>query len=754
MEMLLFVQLLEIATVLVLILVLTMLQRFGGIKYIYNLRIAFIGYFILIVLTMLNLFEEQVVFNSLFKYALLATISVYIYVSFSVGSNKLIHLARFYWMIGILILTPMTLIILEKTDQLEGIGYILLGIVSIFVGFFWMNKVLSHLIPSKIVGVTFILFGLHIMSFIIVQYDEEFLILGYMVVAAFEAIITISLVFLNFNYLKELDDITYSKYINLFNNSSDAILLISNEIIFYCNRRAEEIFERSREDIIGRNPMDISELVQDNGRESYDYGTELFSSASEGKITRFDWIHTSANGRRINCEISLFLLEEGEFAAVIRDMTANYAYEEEINFHKYYDAVTHLPKRELFIDRLARFLDERHNQVALIAFNIDNFKEINDEYGHEAGDELLRQVANKVTSVFKSEVTLTRLGGDEFVAIMDKLIHINRIYLPLERIQSVFNDNFEIQGQQVNLSVCMGVAFPESETTQPMELLKNSDLALNLAKSKGRGRIEFYSKKEKEIFIARINIERDIRIGIESGEFIPYYQPIIQPHSGKIVGIEVLARWIKQDGSMIYPNTFIPIAEETELIKIIGEQILSKACDDFRELLKDNKDFVIHINLSPLQLKDDSIITTLRDVMEKYEITARHLFIELTETVFIDDADHANEILKGIRAMGVGVALDDFGTGYSSLSYLVKMQVDTIKIDRSFVVKLPGDQKSRAMMEYIIGLMHDLGYKVVVEGVEEKDQADYLKSIGCDAIQGYYYHRPMSIEKIRKLLMS
>jgi EAL domain-containing protein (putative c-di-GMP-specific phosphodiesterase class I) len=140
--------------------------------------------------------------------------------------------------------------------------------------------------------------------------------------------------------------------------------------------------------------------------------------------------------------------------------------------------------------------------------------------------------------------------------------------------------------------------------------------------------------------------------------------------------------------------------------------------------------------------------------MEKYEITARHLFIELTETVFIDDADHANEILKGIRAMGVGVALDDFGTGYSSLSYLVKMQVDTIKIDRSFVVKLPGDQKSRAMMEYIIGLMHDLGYKVVVEGVEEKDQADYLKSIGCDAIQGYYYHRPMSIEKIRKLLMS
>lgn len=753
MEMLLFVQLLEIATVLVLILVLTMLHRFGGIKYIYNLRIAFVGYFILIVLTMLNLFEEQVVFNSLFKYALLALISVYIYASFSTGSNKLLHLVKLYGMIGILILTPMTLIIFEIGDQLEGIGYVLFGITSIFVGFFWMKKVLRHLLPSKIVGVTFILFGLHIMNFIIVQYDEEFLILGYMVAAAFEAIITISLVFLNFNYLKELDDITYSKYINLFNNSSDAIVLISNEIIFECNRRAEEIFERSREDIIGRSPMDISELVQDNGRESYDYGIELFSSASEGKITRFDWIHISASGRKINCEVSLFLLDKGEFAAVIRDMTANYAYEEEINFHKYYDTVTHLPKRELFIDRLARFLDERYSQVALIAFNIDNFKEINDEYGHEAGDELLRQVANEVTSVFKSEVTLTRLGGDEFVVIMDKLIHKNQIYLPLERIQSVFNNNFEIQGQNVNISVCIGVAFPESETTQPMELLKNSDLALNLAKSKGRGRIEFYSTKEKEVFITRINIERDMRLGIESGEFIPYYQPIVQPHSGEIVGTEVLARWIKKDGSIIYPNTFIPIAEETELINIIGEQILSKACEDCKDLLRDNTDFVIHVNLSPLQLRDDSIISILSDTMEKYEITARHLYIELTETIFIKDAEHANEILKGIRALGVGVALDDFGTGYSSLSYLTEMQVDTIKIDRSFVVKLPGNHKSRAMMEYLIGLMHDLGYKVVVEGVEEKDQADYLKSIGCDTIQGYYYHRPMSIEKLRKLLI-
>jgi len=752
MEMLLFVQLLEITTVLLLILVLTMLHRFGGIKYIYNLRVAFIGYFILIVLTMLNLFEEQVIFNELFKYAILAIISMYLYSSISMSSDKRLHLVRFYGIFGILILIPIMLIIIGNSEQLEGTGYVLLGLVFVFVGLYWMKKVLPYLLPSKIVGVTFILFGLHIMNFIIVQYDEEFLILGYMVAAAFEAIITISLVFLNFNYLKVLDDITYKKYINLFNNSSDAILLINNGIIFDCNRRAEEIFERSREDIIGRNPIDISELRQDNGRDSYDYGTELFSSASEGKITRFDWIHTSASGRKINCEISLFLLEGDEFAAIIRDMTANYAYEEEINFHKYYDAVTHLPKRELFIDRLARFLDERYKQVALIAFNIDNFKEINDEYGHEAGDELLCQVANKITSVFKSEITLTRLGGDEFVVIMDKLIHINRIYLPLERIQSVFCNGFEVQGQQVNISVCIGVAFPESETTQPMELLKNSDLALNLAKSKGRGRIEFYSTKEKEVFIARINIERDMRIGIESGEFIPYYQPIIQPHSGKIIGTEVLARWIKKDGSMIYPNTFIPIAEETELISIIGEQILSKACDDFKDLLKDNRDFVIHINLSPLQLKDDSIITILREVMERYEITARHLFIELTETVFIEDAEHANEILKGIRAIGVGVALDDFGTGYSSLSYLAEMQVDTIKIDRSFVVKLPSNHKSRAMMEYLIGLMHDLGYKVVVEGVEEKDQADYLMSIGCDAIQGYYYYRPMTIEKIKKLL--
>jgi len=752
MELLFFGQLLEIITVLLLLLIQTILYRFGGIKYINNLRIVFISYFILIVLTLIDPFSGQVLLDGLIKYALLAFNSVYIYKTFSNGETRYSKLSVFYSFVAILVLIPVVFIIIDQSAILEGIGYVLFGITCILIGLFWMKHILSHLLASKIVGITFILFGLHMMDFIIFQYDVTSLTIGYMIAAAFEVIIAMLLVFLNFAYLKVLDDINYSKYTNLFNNSSDAILLINDDIIFDCNDKAEEMLEMQRDHIIGHTPMDLSEPIQENGRDSYGYGAELFSSALEGNATNFEWIHLSSSGRKILCEISLFKIETGQFAAIIRDMTSKYAYEEEINFHKYYDALTHLPKRELFIDRLSRLLDERSKQVALIAFNIDNFKEINDEYGHEVGDEILRQVAEKVKGAFKSEITLTRLGGDEFVVIMDKLIHKNRIYLPVEQIQSIFYKQFELNGNQVTISVCIGVAFPEDEKTQPMELLKNVDLALNVAKSKGRGRLEFYSEVEKEFFAKRISIERDMRSGIESGEFIPFYQPIINPHTGKIIGAEALARWIKKDGTMVYPDIFIPIAEETELIRTIGNQILSLACEDCKQLLENNPDFVVHVNLSPLQLHNDSIVHILRDVMERYEVTSRHLAIELTEAVFIEDAGHANDILKQIRAMGIGVALDDFGTGYSSLSYLNEMQVDTIKIDRSFVVKLPDDNKSKFMMEYLTDLLHNLGYKIIVEGVEEKNQVDYITALGCDAIQGYYYHRPMAFSQLKSLL--
>jgi EAL domain-containing protein (putative c-di-GMP-specific phosphodiesterase class I) len=198
---------------------------------------------------------------------------------------------------------------------------------------------------------------------------------------------------------------------------------------------------------------------------------------------------------------------------------------------------------------------------------------------------------------------------------------------------------------------------------------------------------------------------------------------------------------------------FIPIAEETGLIRNLGRKMIEESCTVTKELLSIVPEFVMHVNLSSLQLQDEEIMRDLKGAMEQSELTARHLAVELTETVFVQETDYANKILRRIREMGIGIALDDFGTGYSSLSYLNHMQVDIIKLDRSFVLKLPGDKKTKAMIEHLTALLHQLGYRIIIEGVEEEDQYQYLKSIGCDALQGYFFYRPMTYEQLRELLM-
>ncbi len=753
MSLLLFGQLLEIVIVLVLVFVLSILYRYGQIRYIKDIRLAFNTYLFLIVLSVINPIGNYPTIDSLLKYALLLLTVFFIFrATLATMNNKNFKWFSFLFL-TILISVPLIALYFGKTQSLEGIGYTFMGISLITLGIIWFRSIFRYIHASKISALLFILYGLHLMSFIVFQYKEAIFVVGYIISTTLTLLLTFSLVVLNFAIQKQTDDFNNKKYLNLFNNSSDAILLIEKNVIADCNLKAETLFDLSKEDIIGKTPMDLSAPIQENGRDSYKYGEELFYSASEGKITRFDWIHKNQSNEEIKCEISLFEISKNEYGSIIRDMSSQFAFERELNFYKYYDPLTHLPKRELFIDRLSRSLEEGPEQVALIAFNIDKFKEINDQYGHETGDLILIEISNRVTEIFNSDLTLTRIGGDEFVMIVDKMVHHNRIYITIEKLQSTFEKAFDITETPINISVCIGVAFGNAFEMTSSELLQNVDLALNLAKSKGRGKLEFYTENEKEIFTNRIALEKEMQEGLLNAEFIPYYQPIVEARSGKIIGAEALARWLKPDGSMVYPDIFIPIAEETELINTIGKHILHKACSDLKKILTTTPEFVMNINISPVQLINDDIIQILKNVMEKYEITARHIALEMTETVFIQDYQKTNSIVKRIHEMGISLALDDFGTGYSSLSYLTKINVDIIKLDRSFVLKLPHDQKARIIMDYLTGLLHNLGYMITVEGVEEKDQADYLLSRDCDHIQGYYYHRPMPFEQIQALLI-
>ncbi|MGB3368083.1 MAG: sensor domain-containing phosphodiesterase [Acidaminobacteraceae bacterium] len=754
MSLFLFGQILEIVVVLILVLVLSILFRYGQIRYIKDIRMAFNNYMLLIILSAINLFSDYPLIDSLLKYTLLLLAVFFISsASFSTVGRKI---SKWFYVtfLGMATGVPLITFFINKTQSLEGIGYIFMGISLIVIGSIWFRSVLRHINASRISATLFILLGLHFMSFIVFQYNEEYFVVGYIISTALILLLTFSLVVLNFAIHKEKDDFYNKRYLNLFNNSSDAILLIEKNIIYECNRKAENMFNLAKKNIIGKTPMELSAPVQENGRETNEYGEELFNNASAGKTTRFDWIHLNNLNEEIKCEISLFEISKKEYAAIIRDMSSQFAYESEINFYKYYDAITHLPKRELFIDRLSRCLEEGPEKVALIAFNIDKFKEINDQYGHETGDIILKDISSRVTEVFNNELTLTRLGGDEFVLILDKMLHHNKVYITIEKIQIAFEKFFYIAENPIKVSACIGVAFGDDNEISANELLKNVDLALNLAKSKGRGKLEFYSEDEKEVFTKRITLEKEMKEGLQNKEFIPYYQPIIDAKTGKIIGAEALARWQRTDGSMINPDIFIPIAEETELINAIGEHILHKACSDCKKILASCPTFVMNINISPVQLQSYDIIQILKTVMEEYEITSRHLILEMTETVFIHNYEKTNNIINCIHDMGIRLALDDFGTGYSSLSYLTKMNVDIIKIDRSFVLKLPHDQKARTTMDYLTGLLHNLGYIVIVEGVEEKDQADYIISRDCDSIQGYYYHRPMPYKQLQELMLN
>jgi EAL domain-containing protein (putative c-di-GMP-specific phosphodiesterase class I) len=308
-----------------------------------------------------------------------------------------------------------------------------------------------------------------------------------------------------------------------------------------------------------------------------------------------------------------------------------------------------------------------------------------------------------------------------------------------------------INNEPIYLTASIGVAFNEDHNKNAHQLLKNVDVALNMSKDLGRDKVQFYSKLSESNLTSLLTMEKEMRDGISNNEFILFYQPIIDSFKEEIIGMEALLRWVRSDGTMVYPSTFIPIAEESELIVPIGRNIILRACEDSKPFIKSNSKFFVSVNLSAIQLKDRQIVDDIEEAIFKSGIPARRLQVEITESVLIKDETQTLKILEEIKNLGVQIALDDFGTGFSSLSYLTKLNIDKVKIDRSFIVHIPYDKKSNSLIESIITLVHNLDFQLIAEGVEEKDQLDYLKSNACDMIQGYYFYKPMPIEELNNI---
>ncbi len=438
------------------------------------------------------------------------------------------------------------------------------------------------------------------------------------------------------------------------------------------------------------------------------------------------------------------------YRGTTREITDRKLNEQKILRQAHYDALTDLPNRFLALDRLQQLLKEaqRHqNKVAVIFLDLDDFKKVNDSLGHETGDKLLIEAAQRLLGVVRSEDTVGRLGGDEFIVLLGNIGKASDALPIIENLLKQLHDSFHIKGRDLILSGSIGIAIYPQDGDTSSELLRNADSAMYHAKEKGRNTYSFFTDEMNQQVSHRLEIEQQIHGALGRGEFSVYYQPKINARDGRLAGAEALLRWNNPTLGEIGPQEFIPVAEQTGLIIPIGEYVLQQSLAWVKRWRRgDLNDFRIAVNLSPRQFRDPDLVSKINDAVNQAGLPATALELEITEGVLLSGHSHIEDALAGLKALGVSLAMDDFGTGYSSLSYLRNYPFDVVKIDQSFVRDISEDPADRELINAAIAMAHSLHLKVVAEGVETRLQLQYLQQIDCDCLQGYLFGKPMTAQ--------
>jgi diguanylate cyclase (GGDEF)-like protein len=418
-----------------------------------------------------------------------------------------------------------------------------------------------------------------------------------------------------------------------------------------------------------------------------------------------------------------------------------------------HDALTGLPNRALFMDRLGLALAavrrDQASSVALLCLDLDRFKDVNDTLGHAMGDELLRQVAQRLRVELRDTDTLARLGGDEFAVIQPRLNHPHAAEILAERLTAAIEPPFDLGGHQVRVGVSVGVALAAGRAYDaPEALLSDADTALYAAKRDGRGTFRFFAEAMNVALRERRALEADLRAALERGEFELYFQPQVALGTGALTGVEALLRWHHPERGFVTPDRFIPLAEEIGLLPAIGAWVLREACANAMRW----EGVRVAVNVSAHQIHAGGFETLLARALAQSGLPAERLEIEITEGVLLTQTEATIATLEQIRALGVSIAMDDFGTGYSSLGYLQRFRFDKLKIDRSFIASLDRDPSASAIVDAVLGITRALGVKANAEGVETAEQARLLSERGCEEAQGWLFGRPVPAAQIDDLL--
>jgi diguanylate cyclase (GGDEF)-like protein/PAS domain S-box-containing protein len=442
------------------------------------------------------------------------------------------------------------------------------------------------------------------------------------------------------------------------------------------------------------------------------------------------------------------------FIAVQEDITEKKAAEQQLEYIATHDSLTKLANRTWLMEYLQISLTQakRHRrQLAMLFLDLDHFKYVNDSMGHSEGDELLKQVAKRLTDCVFSGDLVARLGGDEFVILLTD-INLAGVSKVADKVLCCFSQPFLIAGQQQNITTSMGICLFPEDGEDTHTLLRKADTAMYHAKSLGKNRYQFFTEAINQRLIWRVAMEKDLVLALETQQFYLVYQPQVCALQAKVVGVEALIRWNHPTKGLIPPSEFIPIAEETGLILKLGEWILQTACRQTKQWLELGFELTVSVNLSTRQLNQKNLLEVIAVTLRQTQLPAQNLMLELTESMMMSNIEAHIVDLQTLKALGVHVSIDDFGTGYSSLSYLKRLPIDELKIDKSFVDDIDCDESDRDIVRSIITLGHNLHLKVVAEGVEDQAQVDFLKDNGCDIIQGYFYSKPLAATAVVEFL--
>ncbi len=438
-----------------------------------------------------------------------------------------------------------------------------------------------------------------------------------------------------------------------------------------------------------------------------------------------------------------------------KDVTDRKRSEEKIYRLAYYDSLTNLPNRAYFMDSFKQSLLEAksyNKQVGILFLDLDNFKRINDTLGHLSGDEVLVKISKMLLSCLRENETVFRLGGDEFMVLQTEGNEAQSIETA-ERIVSALRTPIKIQGHEFYLTSSIGIAIYPQHGEEEETLFRNADTAMYKAKELGKNGYQIFTRSINEVIMRRMEIEAELRHAIDRNELVLYYQPIIDTKTGDIVSAEALLRWIHPVKGIIPPMDFIPIAEESGLIREIGEWVIKEACRQNSRWQQLQLPLIrIAVNISAYQFQQKNLLDKIKEALLEAKLDPCYLSIEITETVAMEDLSYTSDIIKKMVEYGLSIALDDFGTGYSSLNYLKTLPINSVKIDKTFIQDLDSKRNEKQIAQAIITLAHSLNCKVTAEGVEKREELEFLKHQNCDFVQGYLFHKPLPPEELEEVL--